>query len=158
MEETKVRLVPKEVWFELKDVEIVERARRVAEIRKEVDAVKEEAKGVASDFKGRINVLESEQKALLQTVRANGEHRTVECEFRKDFAANKVEYLFDGKVVEERAMNWEERQAEMDLVRDGADPGPDEDQGGDVIQGDFAKEAAPAEPAAPVPPQEGAPA
>lgn len=117
-EANKVQTVAKEVWFELTTEEVVTRAQRVAEIRKEVDKVEEEKKKATGGFKAQINVLESEQDRLLQTIRANGENRTVECEVERDFYANKVLYKHGGKVVEERAMNFEERQMEMHAVDD----------------------------------------
>lgn len=107
------RTIMKEITFTLSDKDKAELGKRAGAVDKELADLKEEFADVRKDFKSRIDLKDRELKNLLRASRDGKEERMVEVTEVKDFDAVKVRYMFKGKVVLERDMEWAERQTEM---------------------------------------------
>ncbi len=107
--------VNKEVWFDLSDAQIAEKAREAAKVSKEVGDLEAEAKDTSASYKSRISKKELEVRGLMQVINAGKESRYCFCDMEKNFERNVVQFYFEGKLVEERAMTHEERQLEMQV-------------------------------------------
>jgi hypothetical protein len=114
--------------------EDVERmAKEAAEISQALTADRIEFKKIRTEWKDRIVGSENALSRVLKVIQVGHEEKEVDCIERRIFAENKVQYIVNDKVIEERAMDAEERQMEMHAVEGG---------GGEVIEADFKKAAA----------------
>lgn len=93
----------------MKGKDAADKAQLIGETEREFDSVKKR-------FKGKIETQESDLADVLRTIREGEEVRLVECIERKDYQRHIVEYIYEGEVMEERAMTIDERQTEMKLV------------------------------------------
>ena len=115
----------RELECKLTQKEWRERARRLAQSPVERAGLETEAKRVASEYKTKIGKLEEEERRLASAVREGVEYRDVACHEEKRLEQNAMVLLRDdtGEVVEERPMDYSDRQAELDL-----DPEDDGDE------------------------------
>jgi hypothetical protein len=79
-------------------------------------------------LKGEIDSKQCEMEAHLDIIRDGVESRLVECIEKKDFQKYRVDYVYDGKVMESRAMEMGERQLEL-VPKDRAAEGQDQAKG-----------------------------
>jgi hypothetical protein len=106
-------IVTKTLTFTLTETEIANRGRDAADTRSELTEIMAEFEEIKQDFKGRIGAREAMLTSLLRTIKRGTEERTVECEMVKDFDRMTVQYVFNGAIMEERAMTIEERQPSL---------------------------------------------
>lgn len=112
--------VTKEIWFTLDEAEIVARAKEAAKVRNERLSLEYDLKEHSKDVKKLIEKKESFLSDLMQQIRTGKESRMVGCEMRKDFDTRTVKFFFEDKLVDERPMTGEERQASFDVITGGA--------------------------------------
>ena len=118
----------KEYEFELTPEQVEERALKAADLNFEVQQLETEKKEVVSSFTSRIKTRAAERDTLLEEVRGHKELRQVECEVTKNFESNSIEYFFEGKLMESRAMTGDERQMDItDMMDNQADDVEKED-------------------------------
>jgi len=110
---TNERLVMHAVEFELTPDEIAARARDAADTQHEMNECEARFVETKQNHKNHVGALEGRTRDLLRAIRRGTEQRVVECSERKDYRRSIVEYLLDGEVVDERAMEPSERQAEL---------------------------------------------
>lgn len=110
METTKIT---RELEFKLNDHEFTEKAHALADLHGKITSLDEELKGHKKRLGDQIKAHETEIEKICRTIEAGVEIRSVECDFKKNFETNTVEYYFEGKLVDERAMEAHERQQEM---------------------------------------------
>ena len=110
---TNERLVMHSVEFELTPDEIAARARDAAETQHEMNEAEARFAEMKQNHKNHVGALEGRTRDLLRAIRRGTEERLVECVEVKDYRRSIVEYLLNGEVVDERAMEPSERQAEL---------------------------------------------
>lgn len=125
-------LVNKELEFKLSSADYERIGKETAGISAELTAFREQKRTEQLAWNDKISSHEDNVARLLSVIQAGKEVRMVNCIERKNFTANQVEYLFNGEVIEGRALTGEERQQEMHLAI----------TGGKVIETDFRKAAA----------------
>lgn len=126
-------LVNKELRFKLTEHDFAERGKEASQISKDLDAYRLESKQIRAERTEKEKALESSLSHTLGIISEGHEVRQTNCKEVRNFTLNKVEYVVDGIVIEDRPLSSEERQREMQLI-DG--------NGGKVVQGDFKKAAA----------------
>lgn len=141
IQEAKIQRV---LTFLLTNDEIAERVTRAVKLRSQIAEIETEADDAKQVFKGRIAEKTGELSKLYGIEATRQEERLVNCLERRDFSLGMVQYLFDGKVMEERTMTAGERQTEMKPVladnknaeerTDGAEPEAQPSDIGDVIR------------------------
>lgn len=116
-------LVNKELEFKLSSGDYERIGKETASISAELTAWREQARTERLAWNDKISSHEDNVARLLSVIQAGKEVRMVNCTERKNFTENKIEYLFEGEVIESRAMMGEERQQEMhDAITGGRDP------------------------------------
>ncbi len=108
------RTITKELTFTLDNDGLARIAHDAASISSQLNRDRIEFKKIKTEWKDRIVGGESALSKLMLVIERGTETKMVECIERRKFAENKVEYIVDGKVIEERAMDAEERQMEID--------------------------------------------
>lgn len=114
----------------LTDVEVAGRADRLAHLVVQVEQKEDDRKAANTAAKSQIEELSAELKRVSTEVRDKATYGTVQCERRHDYRMGKiVEVRTDtGVVLHERAMSFEEKQLELDGIKDPAD---DDENGGE---------------------------
>lgn len=87
------------------------RSERLARVRVEVRALKDERKVMIKDFKGRLDPLDAEDQRLAAQVTTGVETRLVDVEEIKIFETGtyQLKRIDTGEIIEERAMTAKER-------------------------------------------------
>ena len=65
------------------------------------------------NLNSKIKILEPELKKLMHEINTRKEFKEIVCEVKKNFNAGTIEYIYQGKVVDERKMYPEENQKEL---------------------------------------------
>lgn len=112
MEATK--LVMREIRVKLSDYEVLERSRKLAEAMASLQAAEEEQKQLVQQFKSKISEQKLEITRLREVVRSGKENQNREVEMNREFEKNRVIYVLNGEIVDERVMEARERQMELD--------------------------------------------
>lgn len=134
------RTLRKELEIPLSHADVERLAKEAAGISDALTKDRIEFKKIKTEWKDRIDGLQNGLARVLTVIQAGKEARTVDCVERRNFTENKVQFLFDGQVVEERAMTSHERQQEMEVVMGGGVP--IDEKAGVVVRPDFKKAAA----------------
>lgn len=103
----------KELRFPLTHEDVERKAREAAAISSDLTAHRIESKKIRTELSGKEAGLENGLARTLNIISEGHEVRSVDCIERRNFDENKVEYLFEGKVIEDRPMTGSERQREM---------------------------------------------
>jgi hypothetical protein len=103
----------KALIFKLTIPEIAEKGQEAAETRGLLNEDEHEFDGIKQTWKGIIQQKELKLEKLLSLIRAGEEERVAECLMIKDYNRNLVQYVYDDKIMEERAMELSERQPEL---------------------------------------------
>lgn len=119
------KTVMRTVMLPLTDEEIVKKAHRIAELREQTLKLQAERLAEMRRLKGEIERCELEVAKHLAAIKDGREEQDVHCEEQKDFEQNTVRYFFGGKVVEERPMEGDERQLE---IENGDEPEEEEER------------------------------
>ena len=120
----------REIAFELTQEDIVKKAIHVGEVSQEIEREEASLKALVKERKTEIGVLEKDVHDTLSTILARREVRNVECEVRKNFEGNAIEYIFEDKVVDSRPMDADDRQ--LELVQGGKVDDAPEEEGHDL--------------------------
>lgn len=125
---TAPKKVFREIDFELTQEEIVKKATHVGEVSQKIQLEEANLKALVKERKGVIAALEKDVNETLSVILARREVRNVEVEVRKNYEGNAVEYVHEGRVVDSRPMEADDRQ--MELVKGGLDDGsgPDDEE------------------------------
>ena len=105
----------------LTDEEVLEKARSLAHLQQELEAVEQEKKAEAQKFKDRIENIEGTIASRAKEIRDGVEFRNVECELRFDWDTNtaRTVRLDTMEVINERAITAAERQMGFDADEEG---------------------------------------
>jgi len=132
--------VTKTIQVPLTESEIVEKAISVAKLSKEIEKEENAFKVLRSEHRAELERLDGEVEKTLDVIIARKEPRELECQMVKYFEANRIEYIFEGRVVEERPMEPYERQMELedgkgleDEMEDFEPGDPDDDGDGEAL-------------------------
>lgn len=101
--------------FDLTMPEVAAKGQLIAKTRLEISDLTDELEQMKNDYKGKISAKEKIISDEIKKIRFNKEWRTVECKEVKNFNTFEVGYLFNGKVMETRAMEERERQTVLKL-------------------------------------------
>lgn len=107
------RNVHHELEVPLTHVELAERAKRAGELQALMEQRTKEFDPIKKQYKADMDAMQEELESILTACHSGKEKRLVECIERRDFTRCMVEYVYDGKVLEERTMESGERQEEM---------------------------------------------
>lgn len=112
----------------LNKAEIVERKNRLLTLLDNRDNLDSERKSVASDFKARIDILDSETDRVRTALRTDEEKRPVMCDQHFDWKKKTVTLFRSdtGARVHERAMHKDEMQKTLDEAIEDAKKKPEE--------------------------------
>lgn len=124
-------LINKELEFKLSSSDYERIGKETATLSGELTVWKEQKRTEQLAWNDKIHSHEDNIARLLKTIQEGKEVRMVNCTERKNFTENKIEYVFQGEVIESRALTGQERQQEMHLAI----------TGGKVLQPDFKKAA-----------------
>ena len=108
--DTETKRINKELPIPLTEQEFSERGKELAEAHKEYGSLEREFKAVKKDWAAKLGSKEEHVSQLAGVIRDGFERRIVECEVVLDFTSNEVRYVYQGNVIETRAMTAEERQ------------------------------------------------
>lgn len=108
------RTITKELTFTLDNDGLARIAHDAASISSQLNRDRIEFKKIKTEWKDKIVGGESALSKLMEVIERGTETKMSECIERRKFHENKVEYIVDGKVIESRAMDAEERQMEID--------------------------------------------
>lgn len=116
---------------------LAERGQELAQLGVDIEAAKEARKAEAKAAQDEINGMEERRRQLQKLVARGSEDRPVKCHRVGNWDANLIRYIRvdTGEVVEERAMEADERQASMFPNE------PDGAQGAQVDDGELPPEA-----------------
>lgn len=109
--------ISKKLTFELTQEEIANKGRDAAKLSKELFELELDFDDVKKAWKARISAKSQELSKTLKVIDAGTEDREVVCTCRKDYDSLTVQYIYGGKLMEERAMSIEERQLELDFEK-----------------------------------------
>jgi hypothetical protein len=112
--EIEERNLTKELEFKLSSADFERIGREAAQIQHELTAHRIEEKKIKTELKDKRVGLENGLARVLKVIEQGTEVRQVDCIERKNFSENKVEYVFNGEVIESRPMEGHERQMELD--------------------------------------------
>lgn len=88
--------------------ELTEKSRALSKLKTEYDEVKQK-------WKERLYPVETRVNCILNFFENGKEKKVVECVMVKNYDANKVEYWYEGKIVDHRPMTVADRQEDMPL-------------------------------------------
>ena len=111
--QTKIKVVMKELWFDLTEEDYANKARRIAQLQESIEAEQEVFDTAKAKFKAAEQRMESEIGIEVRAIRRKKEERLVECNQVHDFARAEVYYEHGGTIYERRAMELSERQPSL---------------------------------------------
>jgi hypothetical protein len=102
-----------ELMVDLTPDELTARGESLAQVDKEIDEKKEDARSYASSRREEIKTLKEEQEKLVKAIDTGSELQMVDCIIKFDLDRNTVLYLRakDGVEVKNRVLEPEEREA-----------------------------------------------
>jgi hypothetical protein len=123
----------------LTDGEVASRKDELVAVDSEIDDLEDQRKAAAQEFKGKLEPRRDRRRELIHAIETGRETLEVECVEAWDYRRNVVEIKRrdTGEVVEERAMDGDERQEDLTAVKGGRNRGkaaksePPEDDGDD---------------------------
>ena len=97
--------------------DVAEHSKRLCGVLSQIDNVKAEKKAACSDANASLKELNTRAHELAESIRNGTENRDVECIESFDFRTGTVtcKRIDTGEIIDERAINAEERQAALDL-------------------------------------------
>lgn len=113
--EVQVEKLSKEFAFPLNDEEQKLMLKNISQLMLERDEREMEFKRQKKHYDNQQEATIKEISRIAVVARDGKENRLVECEMRKDFASKLIQYYFQGKLMEERAMTPEEFQMSLPL-------------------------------------------
>lgn len=113
------RVVDRPLTFELTEDDYSRLGKDAGEAAHELRSIGGEFEKVKKTWKENIDAADGRLVQILSTIREGKEKRQVKCIERKDFQNSRVDYIFDGEIMESRAMYDSERQAEFTLTKPG---------------------------------------
>lgn len=108
--------VSKDLTFKLTETEFADKGKKAAALNLDLFKTNTEFEDIKKDFKSRIAATELEIAKTLKVIREGEETRNVRCQMVKKFEENRIEYVFNGTVMESRTMEAYERQMEMEAA------------------------------------------
>lgn len=108
-----IKKISKSFKFQLTHEDYVEKAKRVAAARAELDAANNEFAKAKQANKEAVETLGGEITSELRIIRNGEEWRDVECEEVHDYARAIVYWTFKGQIMAQRGMEIEERQLSL---------------------------------------------
>lgn len=101
-----------ELRCDLSDAEIQQRGADAARLVTQIDALDEERRLAASDYRDQIKAKEGELRQLSREICERAVHRDVLCESRPDYAAGVMETvrLDTSELVRSRPLSYDERK------------------------------------------------
>lgn len=107
--------VSKEFEFNLTRDEIHDMGVEMAKLDHGIGELDTQFDEVKKAWKAKIDAAEAKRKDISSVVHAKKQKRTVEAILVKDFEAKEIQYWFEDKIIESRAMTAAEAQVEMNL-------------------------------------------
>ncbi len=100
--------------FKLNDEDKARKAELAAQLNKQLEAAEAAKKADMAKHNEKIKKLRADVSTQLKMINEGIERREVTCTEVKNFEANKVEWYFEGEVLESREMKPEDRQLALD--------------------------------------------
>ena len=119
----------KELDFELTETDIATLGKVAAAHLKEISDLEAGFQSLKDDWKARISSKEADLRDALKAIQLGKQRRRVDCVMVKNFTEGKVSYVFEGREIESRAMDAEERQQDLpgtNVILRKADQGNDD--------------------------------
>lgn len=107
--------VIKDVKFKLTEEQIIEKGKSAAQLDNEILELESQLVNLKTKFKSDIGSKRSRLQELLSLLHEGFYFQNVEVEVNKNFEANKVEYLYNGEIVDSREMVEDDREQELPL-------------------------------------------
>lgn len=116
-EPASIPVVRRQCRAQLSTDERLAKGTAIANTLREIATVTEQKGELAKDFSARMKRLEERAEGLRRDIEDGCEERWIDCAEEQDFARNMflVRRLDTGAIVDERAMEAHERQAEIDF-------------------------------------------
>ncbi len=105
----------KTLTFKLEDADKLALGAQAAKLDGEIEEIEAEFKEVKSGFRQRLKERSEERARLLKAVHTGQEERESDCTEVRDQGGNTISFWVGGRMIEERAMTFEERQEELSL-------------------------------------------
>lgn len=106
-------IITREIEFKLTEAEFSTKAHELAGFHAQITELEEELKGHKKRLGDQIKNFQKDISQICKEIETGTAIRSVECEFKKKFETNVVEYYHEGILVDERTMEAHERQQEM---------------------------------------------
>jgi len=100
--------------FELTDDELIDRSRKMAQIRADLRVAEYEFDHLKKERKSQITILAEKVDSLIAIIHAGKEERRVECIVEDDFEKGMRSWIFNSKVLKTRPLQDHERQMNME--------------------------------------------
>lgn len=107
------KTVTRTLEFKLTEPEFSQFGKDAAEFQRELNDLRVQFDCFKKEWKGKIDMHIGKLDKVLRIIRAGVENRSVECIERKNFKRHTVEYVYNGIVMHQRALELSERQLEM---------------------------------------------
>ena len=122
-----IRKVSRNVKFKLSHVDEANYMREVVDLRNETKELEESKKAFSKEKQHEIDDVEAKIESICKVVSEGEIEKMVEVDEIKDYPGNSVKYLFEGSVVDERALTYEEQQQDLPMADLRPDLDPSED-------------------------------
>ena len=107
--------VTRELSISLSESELLSIGHNSAELAGQIETLNLEKKTVSDRVNTELKELEPQLLAGLRKIRNGREMRVVECLEKIDFIDQKVNYIYNGEVLDSRDITEEDRQLQMDI-------------------------------------------
>lgn len=115
MSNTTERKIYREFKFKLTNEQIIHKAKITADLVEKVELEESRFTDLKKAHKETLKYLQGEKRSQLRKIRNGYEEKIVECIEVRDYSEGKIFYVYEGQIMEERAMLAEELQVEMPL-------------------------------------------
>lgn len=111
--EVEETIVSKEIEIKLTNIDKAHMADEAADAQVALTSTETEFKGIKNDYSQRIKKLKAKIETTLEAVNTGVISRNVQCVMKKIYSSNIVQYVYEGEVIEERAMTDQDRQPKL---------------------------------------------
>jgi hypothetical protein len=102
--------VKREISIKLEEHQIVEKAKELSGLHAEAAEIQKELQEFTKERKAEIKERTDKISQICRIIEAGEQIVTVECDIHKNFERQTVEFWFEGRKVDERGLNEDDRQ------------------------------------------------
>lgn len=110
----------REIAIELTETQIINKAQELAHLHAEAAEIQRELSAFTKERKEEIKSRTDRISQICRVIEAGTEIKTIECDTFKNFDRKTMQFFFEGKMVDERAM--EESDTQENLFDAGGEP------------------------------------